>query len=187
MLERRSSSHPTLDEVWKDITQGAKESVIAENHHLAARQLDPVADATVMQLLGTIERSVAHHETEPSSLLAESALSARQKRLPKLSLQMFGSLAAVFLLVVGAGSATVLTQQSQDVRQQASDGRLANIRVSPSPDSNVKYPYPVSYEEDQSSEQKVKQQRSPVVWIGGFLIALSIVLLLGLFVWLFAV
>lgn len=48
-------------------------------------------------------------------------LSARQKGLPKLSYRMLGSLAAVFVLVIGLGSAVLLTQQPQDVRQYAFD------------------------------------------------------------------
>ena len=48
-------------------------------------------------------------------------LTARQKALPKLSFRMLGTLAAMLVLVAGLGSAVVLTQQSQDVRQYAYD------------------------------------------------------------------
>lgn len=45
----------------------------------------------------------------------------RQSSMPKLSYRMLGSLAAVLVLVAGLGTALVLSQQPQDLRQYASD------------------------------------------------------------------
>lgn len=51
--------------------------------------------------------------------LWETNLTERQRSLPKLSLSMLGGIAAVFVLMLGLGSVTFLSQQNQDLRQQA--------------------------------------------------------------------
>lgn len=59
--------------------------------------------------------------------LWESRLTDRQKSLPKISYRMLGSVVAILLLVFGVGSATVLTQESQDIRNQAFEQTLAPV------------------------------------------------------------
>lgn len=59
--------------------------------------------------------------------LWESRLTDRQRALPKISYQMLGGIVAILLLVFGVGSATVLTQQSQDIRNQAFEQTLAPV------------------------------------------------------------
>ncbi len=60
------------------------------------------------------------NETSPVPGLP-TGLTARQKALPKLSFRMLGSLAAMFVLVIGLGSAVMLSQKPQDIRQYAYD------------------------------------------------------------------
>ena len=63
---------------------------------------------------------------QQNSTRSSSGLTPRQKALPKLSYRMLGSLAAMFILVIGLGSAVMLSQTPQDIRQYAYD---PNARV----------------------------------------------------------
>jgi hypothetical protein len=57
----------------------------------------------------------------------ESNLTPQQRALPKISAQMLGGIVAVMVLFAGVGAATMLTQQSQDIRQQASEGSAPSL------------------------------------------------------------
>lgn len=83
--------------------------------HLAARP-----DAAPLMLSG--EPAVASRQeinAADTAHLLSSGLSERQRRLPKLDYRMVGGLVAVLLLIVGVSTATILTQESQELRQRA--------------------------------------------------------------------
>lgn len=84
--------------------------------HLAARP-----DVAPLMLAGEPAGVAARQETNAADTahLLSSGLSERQRKLPKIDYRMVGGLVAVLLLIVGVGSATLLTQESQELRQRA--------------------------------------------------------------------
>ncbi len=184
MPERRPS-HQSLDDVLREIAREKE-----EQKRVASTPIEPATHAAILTLLGSIQEE-KHHQSpgESTSILTHSNLNERQKKLPTLSLRMIGSIAAMFVMIAGVGAATTLSQQSQDVRNQAYDGKTAQLANRP-----VVTPSPAEYEmiEDWAQVPETREEKKsagirPTVLAGGFLIALAVVVLLGLFVWLFAV
>lgn len=113
----------------------------------------------------------------------EKPLSQRQRALPKIDLTKMAGIVTVLFLVVGLGSATYLSQQEQDVRQQASDGRMAQYQnvVAQLNEQNV---------QDEALEQAIAEQekeQSQRMFFGGVLILIGVLLLVSVLFWLFAV
>lgn len=175
MAEKQRTRHPSLDEVLEQIQTETTQQVIEESKKL----LDPQAEAAVLTLLGTIEEERERHVPATES----SPLSARQRSLPRLPLAMYGAIAAVMFLVVGLGSTVLLSQQSQDIRQQAYEGSAKQSRVLASPG--------VSGQTLQEASQDTLSQSgrgvSPRVLIGGFFLTLSALAFLALLWWWFVV
>lgn len=175
-----SNHRQTLDEVLADIHRGPRTEV-------ASVPASPQMKALTDKLLAEATAYPQEHRQPPASeflLGRKSSLTARQKSLPRLQLsRMVGGLAVMVLLVLGASSATYLSLQSQDVRQQAYDGELAQYTAVVSQldqESQV-----------QQQEQVREEQRDSVLTnrmlFGGILIVLAALLLLGAIFWLFAV
>lgn len=146
--------------------------------------------------------------SEQSSSPGQPAgLSPRQKALPKLSYRMLGSLAAMFILVVGLGSAVMLSQTPQDIRQYAYD---PNAKVDPAlepylnkqaaSDDEIEAPADTAADElasDPSTDKQavdVQMPVQPAPWwqdpllIAGAAVIISGILILAVFLhWLFAV
>ncbi len=59
--------------------------------------------------------------------LWESNLTPRQRALPRIPAQMLGGIVAIFVLFAGVGAATFLSQQNQDLRQQAYEDTLDDL------------------------------------------------------------
>lgn len=83
----------------------------------------PGSGAGVPDAVAMRATPVSGSETEQNDMW-QSNLTPRQRSLPKISSKMLGGLVAVMVLMVGVGAATVLTQNSQDLRQQASEGSV---------------------------------------------------------------
>lgn len=81
-------------------------------------------DSVQRTLLGS---QTTHNLNPDAPGVLKDELSDRQRRLPKLDLRVMGGALAVFVLVVGVGSATILSGQEQDVRNFASDGSFAQV------------------------------------------------------------
>lgn len=123
--------------------------------------------------------------------LWESNLTPRQKALPKIPSQMLGGFVAIMILMVGIGSATLLTQQNQDLRQQASEGSAAQLAGTSATLTQAEY---------EASLQEASGQTVPSEdYIGAIasgswtqtemlivaVAAISIVVILALLVWIF--
>lgn len=127
-----------------------------------------------------------------------TGLSMRQQRLPKLSYRMLGSIAAMLVMVLGLGSAVFLTQQSQDIRQYASDPSrqeipqelrqyMADGEQVPSPDSQQELPQQKpAVMQPQQEDANLAWYKQPLV-IVGLALVISALLVVGVFLhWLFA-
>lgn len=124
----------------------------------------------------------------------DNNLTPRQRALPKLSFQMLGGVVAIMILMVGVGSATLLTQQGQDIRQQASEGDLPGVAGPSAALTQEQYeaqsgqPSQVSDLLTQEELQAGLQGQWSALEYGLVAVAgISIVVLLGFLVWLFAV
>lgn len=130
--------------------------------------------------------------------VAAPSLSARQRALPKISLHMVGSVLAVFVLMIGLGSSVLLSQRSQDVRQQAYEGQGVE-QGSEAPgviEQDAAVQAPAENTDSIASETSVNSSSSSApqlfwqqpIFIAGVAIVLSAALLLAAFFhWLFAV
>lgn len=67
----------------------------------------------------------------PLSSKDQMGLTQRQWSLPTLNWQQAGSFLAVLVLIVGVGSATILSRRSQDLRQQAYQARPGEALTTP--------------------------------------------------------
>lgn len=122
--------------------------------------------------------------------LWESNLTPRQKALPKIPAQMLGGFVAIMILMVGIGSATLLTQQNQDLRQQASEGSAAQLAGTSATLTQAEY---------EASLRDTGEMVAPEYAVGAFvpqtwtttemmivaIAAVSIVVILALLVWIF--
>lgn len=82
------------------------------------------------QLTPSATASTPTHEN-PLSSKDQAGLTQRQWSLPALNWQQAGSLLAVLVLIVGVGSATILSRRSQDLRQQAYQARPGEALTTP--------------------------------------------------------
>lgn len=131
----------------------------------------------------------------PGQELWESNLTERQRALPKLSLKMLGGVAAVFVLMLGLGSATFLSQQNQDLRQQAYVDTLPDLAGESAvlteqeltADSSTSQTSTVESVRTQV-EQLVGQTPSPIadLFLGGIVIGGIGLVLIALMTWLFS-
>lgn len=97
---------------------------IKSDHALSLAETEVVPpSATVVEVVPEV---TTRAETERNQLW-ESNLTPRQRALPKISLQMMSGLVAVMVLFAGVTAATLLTQQSQDIRQQAYEDSTGEI------------------------------------------------------------
>lgn len=120
---------PSLDDVLKDIERESipvppmKSSGVMEGpvQHQASIGMQDVSAHLTLSGSDLLQQEVTPPApTQHSGAeLWESNLTQRQRALPKLPLKMLGGVAALFIMVVGLGSATFLSQQNQDLRQQA--------------------------------------------------------------------
>lgn len=122
--------------------------------------------------------------------------SSRQSSLPKLSYRMLGSLAAVLVLVAGLGTALVLSQQPQDLRQYASE---QSGRIDPELEpylADGKTVQDLGSEQTGETSEAVVMDNQPnkyIWWQSPLIIAGAAVLISGLLItlvflhWLFAV
>lgn len=121
--------------------------------------------------------------------LVSEGLSARQQRLPKISLHMVGSVLAVFVLMIGLGSSVLLSQQQQDVRQQAFEGEMqvvedgSTVSMEESEQSDSVQPAATA----QAMVEPTPWWQSPYVIAGAAVILSGVLLLAAFFHWLFAV
>jgi hypothetical protein len=110
----------------------------------------------------------------------ESNLTPQQRALPKISAQMMGGIVAVMVLFAGVGAATMLTQESQDIRQQASEGNAPSLAGrSAALSQKNKSTLPGTFGELQ------QLRLSQVEWIVIIGAGISIIVLLVFLVWLF--
>lgn len=141
----------------------------------------------------------APRQEQFGSVALENQATQRQRRLPKLSYRMLGSIAAMLVLAGGLGTALLLTQQNQDIRQYASDPQRQEVPSELQPfqteeqassDSSLE---DVSREEESSStnetinQESVRWYRQPVVVAVAAAVASVFILLLVFLHWLFAV
>lgn len=164
-IERDSTPYPKMSSAgaagWQTpVSAGAADL----QTHLAARpEAAPALIATDVGFTSPAEETV----TDTAHILS-SGLTESQRRLPKLDLRMIGGIVAVLILAVGVGSATLLTQQGQDLRQRAFEGR---VEVTPIPQFQ-----PTQPEEDQAAPLPEAPSSAPFVPI-----ALAVVAGIGLF------
>lgn len=178
----------SLDDVMAEIHNHSAEQLISE---IKKPSSNPAVDALTARMLAEGAAGPAPKDAEgelltPTAaeiLFAPNPLSKRQKKLPRINLTQMVGMVAVLFLVVGVGSATYLTQQSQDVRQQASDGRLAqyNDVLTQLGEQNA---VDMAEQEAMAQQEAVKSQR---MLIGGVLILIAVLLLVSVLYWLFAV
>lgn len=126
--------------------------------------------------------------------LTPQSLTARQRALPKISLHMVGSIVAIMVLMVGLGSSVLLSQRSQDVRQQAYEGQVQQQTVESSSEGSASKSETLIVERGEGVDAPVPGSSSAAAWwqrpvvIAGAAIVLSAALLLAAFFhWLFAI
>ncbi len=140
-----------LDELLKDLQRerpsGNSSGVLELDTHLADRP-------TAAPMLYTPVESGSSRPTEPLSSTARvlaSGLTERQRRLPKIDFRMVGGVLAVLVLIIGIGSATILTGESQELRQRAF---VAAPTITPIPEFAVaETPTPLPIVEETVSTQ----------------------------------
>lgn len=116
-IQRESTPFPRMESAGAaGVATPVSAGVSGLETHLAARP-----DAAPLMLAGEPAGVAARQETNAADTahLLSSGLSERQRKLPKIDYRMVGGLVAVLLLIVGVGSATLLTQESQELRQRA--------------------------------------------------------------------
>jgi len=171
------------------VSQGTSD-ILAHSSSAPSRNSSPFL---VPEMIGQVPQltreMVGGGRAVSEQALVSEGLSARQQRLPKISLHMVGSVLAVFVLMIGFGSSVLLSQQQQDVRQQAYEGEMQVVEESSQSEM----------ESGDTSESVIQQNglpelRPPTPWwqspyvIAGAAVILSGVLLLAAFFhWLFAV
>lgn len=106
---------PNLDQVLKEIQATNSAGVTDIDTHLASR---PDASPAIYTPTEVSPGRQGENIADTAHILS-SGLSERQRRLPKIDFRMVGGVLAVLLLIVGVGTATVLTGQSQELRQRA--------------------------------------------------------------------
>lgn len=116
---------------------------------------------------------------EHARALTQSNLTERQKALPKLELsKMVGAVLMAIVLTVAVSSSVYVTQQSQDLRQQAYEGSEIVL-----PDGSVHKPNVIANTEQ---AQKVITARTPKVTSYGTMIIIgAAVVITLLLIWLF--
>lgn len=183
--ERRK---PSLDELMSEIHNDSMHSLITEIQKPSG---NPAVDAMTARLMTEIAAGPPPRDPEgelltPTAkeiLFPSRSLSERQKALPRINLTQMVGIVAMLFLVVGVGSATYLTQQSQDVRQQASDGRMAQYNDVLT-QVNERNAVDVAQQEAVAQQESAKSQR---MLFGGVLILIAVLLLVSVLYWLFAV
>jgi hypothetical protein len=127
--------------------------------------------------------------------ISVQGLSARQRALPKISLHMVGSILAVFVLMIGLGSSVLLSQQPQDVRQQAYEGQgveqtgevAAPNELNETSQEAARDSVASEMIADSSSSSQAQPFWQQPIFIAGIAIVVSMGLLLVAFLhWLFA-
>lgn len=108
------------DELAKPVSAGMGEVAVHEEVPAPASP-SPLKFDSQGSAIPQITRQYLGGGTVVSDNMQIPGLTPRQQALPKLSFRMLGSIAAMLVLVVGLGSAVVLTQRPQDIRQYASD------------------------------------------------------------------
>lgn len=128
-----------LDKILREIQQDSRQvPASAGAADIATHLTDrPAAAPAIYTPIETNTSRPANNAADTARLLA-SGLTERQRRLPKLDFRMVGGVMAILLLIVGVGTATVLTGQSQDIRQFASEARptvtpIPQFQASPTP------------------------------------------------------
>jgi len=221
-------SSTSLDDLLREIEteQGGDSTSPTQAHSAGLEDLSPHETPPVQpnsspflvpEMIGNVPQltreMVGGGNVVSEQALAPESLSERQRRLPKISIHMVGSVLAVLVLVFGLGSSVLLSQQKQDVRQQAYEGTLSveererageNAAEESTAEETTEQ---ISEETSETSEsidetqaisqeepagQPASQPAAPwwqhPVAIAGGAVLLSAVLLLGVFFhWLFAV
>lgn len=129
---------------------------------------------------------------QPGQDLWENNLTERQRSLPKLSLKMLGGIAVMFVLTLGLGSVTFLSQQNQDLRQQAYVDTLPDLAGESAILTQDELEQP-DFAGDQTASQNFVNQiqqtvsgESPVseLFLAGAILGGIVLLLVGVFAWL---
>jgi hypothetical protein len=167
---------PNLDQILKEIQRdsGPVGSAGAADiaTHLSAR---PAAAPAIYTAVENSTRP-ANNAGDTARLLA-SGLTERQRRLPKIDFRMVGGVLAMLLLIIGVGTATVLTGQSQEIRQRAAEVRPS---ITPIPEFQAAAsPAP----ETAAAEQPAAFTLSPALRI--VLSAAGLIVVVGLVAFLF--
>lgn len=124
--------------------------------------------------------------------ITPQALSARQRALPKISLHMVGSVLAMLVLMIGLGSSVLLSQRTQDVRQQAYEGQGVVEQQTGNVPAELEGTSETTVETQGESVALALTEIAPPWWqqpivIAGLAVVVSAALLLAAFFhWLFA-
>jgi hypothetical protein len=117
------------------------------------------------------------------------ALSVQQRRLPRINLSLFGSVVAVMVMMVGVGTATYLSQQKQDLRQQAYQGNryaVSSPGVTPVPMKTTTIVRSTETPAAASTAVSISTLGSnPLLLVGAAMIAIGVFALTGVIYWLF--
>ncbi len=127
-IEGDSTPYPRMDSAG---AAGWETPLSAGTDNLDVQLTPRLPAAPVPASLPTAGPEPSEPSVTDTAHLLSSSLSERQRRLPKIDLRLVSGLVAILLLVVGVGSATVLTQQSQEIRQRAYEGAVV---VTPIPE-----------------------------------------------------
>lgn len=122
------ANHPSLDDILADIQrQSTPDPEITSAGGNSVPHAYSAGMADISAHIAPQPASTEHPETE----IWESNLSPRQRLLPKIDMRMIGGIVAVMVMALGIGSATILTQRSQDIRQQAYEETLPTVEGTP--------------------------------------------------------
>jgi hypothetical protein len=180
----------SLDEVMAEIHRSSAQQLIEEIRQPTGNS---AVDALTARMLAEAAAGPPPRDPEGELMTQQATeilfgmgskpLSQRQKALPRIDLSKIAGMVAVLFLVVGVGSATYLTQQGQDVRQQASDGRLAQY-------NDVLTQLNEQSEAEKAEQEVITQQEAAAsqrALIGGVMILVAVLMLVSVLFWLFAV
>jgi uncharacterized protein HemX len=163
--ERRKS----LDEVLHEIEHGSKVEKAPEN--TAVQTLtDRLRQEGAAGPQPKLEGKLLTPTSAEILFGTKDPFTKRQHALPKINLSQMAGMVTVLFLVVGLGSATYLSLQEQDVRQQASDGRMAQYQdvVAQLNEQNT---VDEALEKAQAEKEEVQSQR---MFFGGVLILVGV-------------
>lgn len=150
--------------------------------------MDTLSLSASAQTVGNVAPTQAMNST--AQQLWGSNLSPRQRRLPKIPYQMLGGFVAMLIFALGLGSATYLTSQTQDLRNQAYEDVLPDVEGPLATETQEQYEARLRASQQSQSlspDTVVETPFGSLTLLSGVLLGVGAFLLIAFFIWFFVV